>query len=212
MRKKDDVPRELRQSGELCLAFANTAATPVDARYRKRPPPAPHALKSYDDLVTWSQRMQIVDGAGGELLRRTAAAQPAKAAAVFADGRELRSVMVRVFTAEAFGRPPAPEDFAALKRALARAMPAREVAPAATGYSWTWGGDAEALDRVLWPVVYSAAELLASDRRQRIRQCVVEGCTRLFLSYHRRIFCDPSTCGNRDRGKRYYRKFGKIRF
>jgi predicted RNA-binding Zn ribbon-like protein len=135
-RKRSDVPRELRQSGgELCLAFANTAATRRDDRYRTPPPTAP-VLASYGDLVTWGQRMGTVDGAGAETLRRAAAARPDEAAALFAHTLELRDAMLRIFTAEAFGKPPEAEDFELLKRALARAMPAREVAAGAAGYGW----------------------------------------------------------------------------
>ncbi len=72
--KLNTLPRELERSGELCLAFANTAATRRDDRYRLRePPPAPD-LDDYDDLVVWSQRMGAVQAPDAQRLRRLAEA------------------------------------------------------------------------------------------------------------------------------------------
>ncbi len=51
----------------------------------------------------------------------------------------------------------------------------------------------------------SAAELLASDRLARVRQCASDGCTRLFLyANSRRRWCDQNLCGNRAKGRRYH--------
>ena len=40
-KRSNDLPRELERSGELCLAFANTAAARLDHRFSETGPPQP---------------------------------------------------------------------------------------------------------------------------------------------------------------------------
>ena len=119
----------------------------------------------------------------------------------------------RSFTAVAAGKQPSPEDLNPLNRALAD-VPTRRVVVGGDGFRWGWGGDETALERMLWPVIQSAAELLISDDRKRVRQCADKHCTRLFVDRRSglRRWCDPNTCGSREKGKRLYRSGGRVRF
>ncbi|MCL6613391.1 MAG: CGNR zinc finger domain-containing protein [Firmicutes bacterium] len=77
------------------------------------------------------------------------------------------------------------------------------------GFAWKWGGEGKALDRMLWPVVRSAAELLISGDRERVRECAAEGCGWLFLDASRntrRKWCAMTSCGNRAKARRYYER------
>ena len=63
------------------------------------------------------------------------------------------------------------------------------------------------LDRPLWQTALSAAALLASDHRARIKQCPGPPCGWLFLDSTRngsRRWCDPALCGNRDKVRAHY--------
>jgi predicted RNA-binding Zn ribbon-like protein len=76
----------------------------------------------------------------------------------------------------------------------------------AAGFVWDWGETVD-LDRPLWAVARSAAELLASADLDRVRRCPGEGCGWLFLDTTRnrsRRWCETAGCGNRAhvRGKR----------
>src|SRR5207302_22567 len=65
----------------------------------------------------------------------------------------------------------------------------------------------ETLDRMLWPVIRSAADLLVSGEAQRVRRCASETCDWLFLDTsrnHSRRWCDMSGCGNRAKARRHY--------
>ena len=77
-----DVPRELERAGELCLAFANTAAPRLDDRSPKTKPPP--ALGDYGDLVDWGRRMGVLEDTDAERLTRAAAERPEDAAVAFA--------------------------------------------------------------------------------------------------------------------------------
>ena len=63
---------------------------------------------------------------------------------------------------------------------------------------------------MLGPVARSAAELLTSDRLDRLRQCESEkGCGWLFVDGSRnrsRRWCDMSDCGNRAKARRFHRR------
>jgi predicted RNA-binding Zn ribbon-like protein len=67
--------------------------------------------------------------------------------------------------------------------------------------------DSPDLDRVLWPAVVSAAELLTSDDLGRVRECASERCAWLFLDRSKnqsRRWCDMTVCGNRSKARRHY--------
>ncbi len=202
------LPRELDGAGALCLAFANTAAPSRDDR-RRDPAVAPQArLATYADLLTWVRRMGTLGATESEQLDSAAAGRPEEAAVVLAGALELRAALMRIFTAVAIEKECQATDLATLNAALR----ARHVVLAADGFGRHWPGDPEALDRPLWPIAQSAAELLSCDRRRKIRQCAAKGCRRLFVYAHgQRRWCDPDTCGNRAKGRRYHDKRRRAR-
>ena len=77
------------------------------------------------------------------------------------------------------------------------------------GFAWRWKRD-DGLDRILWPVAWSAAELLTEGPLARVREYPGDdNCGWLFLDTSRngsRRWCDMSTCGNRAKARRYYRR------
>ena len=85
------------------------------------------------------------------------------------------------------------------------------VAPAAgDAYVWAWerGGEdgGGPLERPLWPVARSAAELLTSAKLGRVKVCGGEGCGWMFLDESRnasRKWCESRDCGNRERVRQY---------
>ncbi len=83
-KKRSTIPRELERSGELCLAFANTAATRLDDRYRLREPPPPPGLDDYADLLVWVQRTGAVQAPEAQRLMRRASERPSETGAVLA--------------------------------------------------------------------------------------------------------------------------------
>lgn len=96
-----------------------------------------------------------------------------------------------------------------LDGALPAALGRLRLVPGRKRFTWDWAGDVEALDRVLWPVVRSAAELLTSGDLDRVRRCAGDDCAWLFLDRSRngsRRWCDMTVCGNRSKVRRFYRR------
>ncbi len=203
MAKQDEqarVPRELKAAGALCLAFANTGVPRRDDRRRdgKAPPSMP--LRGYGELLTWTVRMGVTGAAAAAVLRRAAAERPEDAAATVVQAAGLRSAVERIFTGRVLGREPRPEDVALVSELLRLRLPVAT----GEGFRWGWNGDDGALDRPLWPIAQSAAELLVSGEIDQVRQCGTRGCYQLFLAgRQRRLWCDANTCGSRAKGKRY---------
>jgi predicted RNA-binding Zn ribbon-like protein len=78
-----------------------------------------------------------------------------------------------------------------------------------SGFTWGWDKQSDALDRMLWPVARSAADLLTSDHLNRVHQCGGKDCTWLFVDTsrnHSRQWCDMGDCGNRAKARRFYQR------
>ncbi len=186
--------------GKLALDFANT----VDWHASDHPQ---ETLCSYGDLLTWGRKAGIVSSNEATALRQEAGRQPERASAVLKEAYELREVVYRVFAAVARGAPPRRTDMTALNAALRRALLHLVLVPGAAGFLWDWHGEGGELDRVLWPVVRSAAELLTSEELDRVRQCADADCGWLFLDMSKnrsRRWCEMRSCGNRAKARRYY--------
>ena len=198
--QKTRVARELKRAGALCLAFANTGVPRRDDRRRSGTAPPAMPLESYDELATWGARLGALDATAGERLRQVATERSVDAAAAVARAVRLRSAIERVATGRVLGREPRASDVAIVTELLRLRLPVATEG----GFRWDWAGDAGALERPLWPIAQSAAELLVAGDLDKVRQCGTRGCYQLFLAgRHPRLWCDANTCGSRARGKRY---------
>jgi predicted RNA-binding Zn ribbon-like protein len=192
--------------GRVCLDFANT----MDGS-RARPT---ERLTSYAALVRWAQQAGLLSDAEARDLRRSAERAPAAAARVLADAIALREALYRIFSSVIDGTPLPKRDLALLNERLAAALGRLEIEPGGRAgrempppFAWRWRAEAGDLDRMLWPVLRSAGELLASSEMAHVRRCAGENCDWLFLDTsrsHRRRWCEMQGCGNRAKARRYY--------
>jgi predicted RNA-binding Zn ribbon-like protein len=116
--------------------------------------------------------------------------------------------VIHVFVAIARKGSPTPIDLDALRAAYCAALQHARLTPAADGgYVWDWI-EAEALDRVIWPIARSAIELLTSPEVARVKECAnAAGCGWLFLDRSKngsRRWCSMDECGSRDKMRRQY--------
>jgi len=183
-----------------CLEFTKT----VGWAERDRPD---DELTSYEALLAWAEREGLLARAERERLGRRAADRPQEAARVRERAIELRGVIYRIFSAVGEGQRPAPSDIEQLNAFLPSASVRRGIVPAEGGYAWGWLEDRDdPLDRVLWPIIYSAASLLTWSDVDRVRLCRADDCGWLFVDASRnrsRRWCDMSDCGNRAKAQRY---------
>ncbi len=188
--------------GRLCLNFANTVSSRTETPYREY-------LATYNDLVAWGLHVDFLTDDEAKILLHSAARRPDLATVVLERAITLRETIYRIFWALADRREPEEADLAVLNAALHGALARLQVRPAANGFEWAWVADEDSLDRMLWPVARSAADLLASEEFGRVKKCAGETCDWLFLDTSKnrsRRWCMMGVCGSRVKSRRYYRR------
>jgi predicted RNA-binding Zn ribbon-like protein len=187
--------------GALCLDLANT----VDNREAVKPR---ELLAGFADLVAWGLQAGSVQPAVARALLREARDHPRLAARALERARHMREALFTVFSAVAHGRVPPVPAMERLNVVVPRAFGSRRLDQATGSPAWAWvEHDPPELDRVLWPAVVSAAELLTSTELDRVRECAGERCAWLFLDHSKnksRRWCDMTVCGNRSKARRHY--------
>ncbi|MGD2215893.1 MAG: ABATE domain-containing protein [Gemmatimonadales bacterium] len=184
--------------GSLCLDFANTVDSRLSAEPQER-------LGDYGDLVRWAVQSELLTAQQARRLLAAAEREVGRAAAVLRRGRELREAIFEVFSARAREMPAPPAAIDTLNKELPKALTRLRLVEDGADYRTEWENE-DSLDRMLWPVVRSAAELLTSDELVRVRECAADTCAWLFLDRSRnrsRRWCDMAVCGNRDKVRRF---------
>jgi predicted RNA-binding Zn ribbon-like protein len=188
--------------GRLCLDFANTVSTRIEELRREY-------LTTYGELVAWSHHADILTGDESQVLLSNAARHPGLAAAALERAVALRETIFRIFSAIAHYREPEGSDLALVNTALHEAFSRLEVRRSGGGFEWAWVLDEGDFDRILWPIVRSATDLLTSESLVRVRECARDGCDWLFVDSsknHSRRWCSMSACGSRIKARRYYQR------
>jgi predicted RNA-binding Zn ribbon-like protein len=186
--------------GRLCLDFTNTI--------EDRPSGHPHELlNNYSDLVSWGKQAQVLTEHESQQLLARAERHPGEASSVLAQAIALREAIYRIFKAVAEDTVPEADDLVSLSAAIAEAMTHARIVARAGGFTWEWIDTAVNLDRMLWPAVRSAEDLLISDELDAVRVCASDTCNWLFIDTsknHSRRWCDMKSCGNRAKARRFY--------
>jgi predicted RNA-binding Zn ribbon-like protein len=183
-------------SESLCLDFVNTLA------WRKTAAPE-ERLVSPLGMIDWSRRAGLVGAREAAQLRQRWTTHVEEAHAVYAQAAELRDAIYRTFT------QGAPADALRVVNHVLAATPPRACLALADGMiGWKVKASRPVGVDLLTPIAWSAADLLAGPRAQRVRQCEDErGCGWLFLDQSRagtRRWCSMGDCGNRAKARRHY--------
>ncbi len=183
----------------LCLDFVNTVSSYLSDEPREY-------LTSYAALVDWSKHAGILDEQMVQQLHAGAAQRHVETTAIWQHAIALRTALHRIFAATAHGDAAPDEELATFNEALASAMRHARIERLEGKYVWTWKEEEQALDRMLWPIVHSAAELLTEGDLTRVRQCSGERCGWLFVDTSKnrsRRWCDMQDCGNVAKVRRF---------
>lgn len=182
------------RGGDVGLDFVNTASGRDSGALREK-------LRVYDDLVTWAERLELTTSARGRRLRAAARSSADEARAVLERAHALREAMYRIL-----GRDdPDAGDLDLLSDEAGLAAAERRLVTGPEGYVFAWP-ESDRLEQLIWPVALSAAELLTSEDRPRVKECAADDCNWLFLDMSRnrsRRWCDMKVCGNRAKARRF---------
>lgn len=188
------------EGGRLCLDFINTVSDRKAEGFRDY-------LGDFADLLGWLEYVKALPGAWLKLI----AGQTGEAGgeAVLQQARELRELLYGLFSHQAeLGHFPA-SGVSSFNAWLAGVLPYRQLTDAGEGsliWAWNWPGINTPM-RLLWPVVWSAAEVLTGDQAGRIKEC--PACGWLFYDQSKngsRTWCSMQACGSASKAKRYYQK------
>jgi predicted RNA-binding Zn ribbon-like protein len=166
-------------------------------------------IPDYDRLTRWAEGAGVITASVGERLRRASEAHPRQAAAAVAAAGWLRWVLQRLFTAVASGEPPGVA-LDELNELLTDGLGRMRVAPSSRRQlALAWQRMGEDLESPLWPVVWSAAQLLTSNEAARIHICAAPDCGWMYVDRSRnrlRRWCQMETCGTRAKSRRRYER------
>ena len=179
--------------GRLCLDFVNTGGARIGGKILR------DKLETYEDLANWGQLAVLMSP--GEARR-----PPRAAGEILARARNLREALYRIFHSVMQGGTQRSADLAILNQELVMAKSHQRLRHSAGAFAWNWEDSGQALDRIVWSVSLSAAELLTGGDLSALRQCGGDECGWLFLDTsrnHRRQWCDMRDCGNRAKVRRF---------
>jgi predicted RNA-binding Zn ribbon-like protein len=189
--------------GALCLDFTNTV------NHRGQAQREEDLLRNYGDLLRWSLQAGTLGKVEALRLERRARRRPALSQNILSRARTLREAVYTLFTRRAVATPRA--ELGAINREVARLASKVGLGSGAGRYAWQWRGAANDPERVLWPVLRNALELLTMAGRH-VGVCQAKTCNWLFLDTsrnHSRRWCDMKVCGNRAKARRYYRRHAR---
>jgi predicted RNA-binding Zn ribbon-like protein len=166
-------------------------------------------LDDYFDLLAWSLHSGLLGENEAQSLARESGRRGKEAAATFKRAIALRGVIYRICAAIIHRLRPRVVDLDLLNQELNVAHGRVRLSAGEGNLVWEWTDKKNALDRMLWLVADSAAEMLTTDDLTRLRECPGEDCGWLFLDISknsRRQWCDMQTCGNLAKVRRFRRR------
>ena len=194
--------------GALALDFANTVGGTHDR-------PTHDHLRGYGDIARFAVLAGGLQPSVAKRLAQGAERDPRRAAAVYELGIKLREAIWAVFSALASGESPRDVDLDLIADAAAAGRARSRLVYDRTGVGWSLAPDADELERPLWGIAESAAEILtSSELRDRVKECASGECEWVFLDRSRnrsRRWCDMSDCGNRAKARRFHAKRRAVR-
>jgi predicted RNA-binding Zn ribbon-like protein len=205
---KPSSPRWKFVAGRLCLDFVNS----VDARLERKVKTSTvftfrtDKLDGYADLARWANEAGILEEKDAKRLLDVASRNERGSQRVFARATLLRESLFRIFKHAIEGREPPGADMELLNRECAVARNRQRLVYSSKKFDWDLQGSEGELDRMIWPIALSGAELLSSEELALVKQCPGPDCGWLFLDASKnrsRQWCDMKDCGNLAKVRRY---------
>ena len=184
--------------GAVCLDFANT----INSRLQ----PEHDYLMKYSDLADWAVKVGVLSTSQNNRLQKQAEQDTKLAENALQHALTLRELFYRLFLRIAKGSAPNHEAMRAFIKSYAEAISHSVWVRKDDRFAADWTAD-ETLEAMLWPIIYSAGQLLSSKEIIQVKVC--PGCGWLFLDTSKnqsRRWCSMNTCGARDKMRRYHRR------
>jgi predicted RNA-binding Zn ribbon-like protein len=201
--QKSEEEFENLDESRLCLSFVNTS----DWHASEKPE---EGLNSYSDLVRWARITNLISSSEADHLLVRAKQESTETEKALTKAKNLREAAYRIFFSLSHQNPYDSADLALINTILGESLDHLRLLPSAKGFNCVWESDPIDLDMILWPVVRSIVDLLASAELAYVKICADDrGCGWAFLDlsrHHNRRWCSMESCGNRAKARRHYQR------
>jgi predicted RNA-binding Zn ribbon-like protein len=178
--------------GHPALDFLNTV------EYRGRAAPG-DTLRSFESLVQWSALAGLVSRSEMAAMLASESRGRAQGARALSDAIALREAMYAVVVAAIKREPRPSQAIGLLERRLRRVRAGASLAYDTHNSTFSWQVKCARAYDVVARLADAADDLLLSLDAISVHQCRGPNCDWLFVDRshgHRRVWCQPATCGN----------------
>ncbi|MBI4853030.1 MAG: CGNR zinc finger domain-containing protein [Acidobacteria bacterium] len=204
-----------RIGGRICLDFVNTVGGRELSVSENKPSSyivVGEKIVHYYDLLAWGQTTNLLSQSQiQELLEESQKAGEDRLQAIVTQAIGLREAIYKICKAIINKNAPTELDLLLLNQTLSIAY--KHAKLIFDGKEFSWDYSKLSLDKILWLVADSAAELFTTADLTRLRECGGNGCCWLFEDTSKnkmRQWCDMQTCGNLAKVRRFRSKVTKI--
>lgn len=200
MVKDNLVKNILLNGGILCLDFVNTIHDRINE-------PERDYWVTHVHLLQWALKAGSIRPGDYEALLKHFESRPARGPKLLKEAIKLRELLYRIFHPLSSGKKIAGKDLEAFNVILSKCLLHLRLKAHDKGFSQSWQLKPGESMIIFVPVIYSAYELLLSDRLNRIKEC--SNCGWLFLDTTKngtRRWCSMSTCGSIVKAKEWYHR------
>jgi len=184
--------------GCLCLDFVNTV-------YSRKESPMNDYLRSYEDVIHFGQRTEILSPKKKRHLLDYTANHPEEEKDAFHKIKIAREELYQFFYNITEGESPTPAMMDHFNKLLPSALSHLRMKNSNGKIQLAWEEQNDPLLLPLWKVIKSAHDILLTESPKRIKSC--PRCLWLFLDETKnngRKWCNSIICGSRDKALRYY--------
>lgn len=199
--------------GRLCLDFVNT----VGGRKFSENLSSDYIVKGdtllhYYDLLAWCQLTNILSASEIQILLEESSLEKNKETIehIFKLALDLREAIYRICKYLINNQLPNNSDLILLNQVLSTGYSNIELVFENGKFLWQW--NKISLEKMLWLIADSMAELLTTANLSRLRECQGNGCCWLFEDSSKnkmRQWCDMQVCGNLAKVRRFRSKLNK---
>lgn len=189
--------------GHLSLDFNNT----VD--WDEAAPGGGEYLTDYGRLVSWGYGASLLSERVRDQLLAMWDRKPSLGERTLAMAWSVRSTIHRVFFGIITGTLGIEGELGQINALLRQAPGQLQYKSSQRACGWVWPACDSDPACMIWPVVWSASQLLTSSQLANVKTCANENCGWLFLDTsrkHNRKWCEMGVCGNRAKARRYYKR------
>ena len=186
--------------GWLCLDFINTVGNRKTETYIEY-------LASYDDLLHWCERVEMLTRKQIMALRSLATKEALKAGKSWIKVLEARETLYNLILSLVKQEPPAKINVAAYNKLLSHSLKNLQLNFSHSQkpkMEWRAKND---LELPLYPIIKSVYDLLTSNLIHKVKECFACGWLYLDRSKNNsRRWCNMQTCGSLNKSRNFYQR------